>query len=120
MDVEVFSLQALEQAWQTAELTSEREHVTPKIWKNSTAKNKSTFVSYSFENEIDYSNYRLTVDSQQDFEFIEVLVDKVGKDKPWLEYVSFIKSKPKLTWTQSGSRAQRRLYKITKKGTSYD
>ncbi|KKL95556.1 hypothetical protein LCGC14_1853430, partial [marine sediment metagenome] len=33
-DVEIFSFKALEIAWNEAELLSEREHVTPYIWKN--------------------------------------------------------------------------------------
>jgi spore coat polysaccharide biosynthesis protein SpsF (cytidylyltransferase family) len=34
LDVEVFSFDALEKAWKEATLQSEREHVTPYIWKN--------------------------------------------------------------------------------------
>ncbi|MGH9764062.1 MAG: cytidylyltransferase domain-containing protein, partial [Blastocatellia bacterium] len=34
LDTEVFSVQALTRAWQEATLKSEREHVTPFIWKN--------------------------------------------------------------------------------------
>lgn len=37
-DVEVFTLSALKQAWTEAKLSSEREHVTPYIWKNSSFK----------------------------------------------------------------------------------
>ena len=33
-DVEVFSFTAIENAWKNATLPSEREHVTPYIWKN--------------------------------------------------------------------------------------
>lgn len=34
LDTEVFSLAVLEKAWKEAKLPSEREHVTPYIWKN--------------------------------------------------------------------------------------
>ena len=34
LDTEVFSFAALEQAWREAKLQSEREHVTPHIWKH--------------------------------------------------------------------------------------
>src|SRR5882672_5656637 len=37
-DVEVFTFAALTKAWNEAKLASEREHVTPYIWKNSTFK----------------------------------------------------------------------------------
>ncbi|MBI5221600.1 MAG: glycosyltransferase family protein, partial [Candidatus Magasanikbacteria bacterium] len=36
LDVEVFSFVSLEKTWKEAKLKSEREHVTPYIWKNST------------------------------------------------------------------------------------
>jgi spore coat polysaccharide biosynthesis protein SpsF len=35
LDTEVFSFEALKRAWKEAKLPSEREHVTPYIWKNS-------------------------------------------------------------------------------------
>ena len=44
LDAEIFSFTALEKSWKSAELPSEREHVTPYIKKNS-----KTFRQYSFE-----------------------------------------------------------------------
>lgn len=35
LDVEVFNFESLKRAWNEAQLASEREHVTPYIWKNS-------------------------------------------------------------------------------------
>lgn len=89
-DVEVMKFSALEKAWKEATLTSEREHVTPYIWKNSTAKGGKLFKGLSFENEKDFSNYRLTVDEASDFELITKLVEAIGDDKSWQEYIAYL------------------------------
>lgn len=89
-DVEVFKFKALEQAFKDASLKSDREHVTPYIWRNSTYKGGTLFSSYSFENEKNYSHLRLTVDKVEDFHVIESLVNALGFDKGWMDYVEFL------------------------------
>lgn len=69
LDVEVFSFKALKKAWQEAKLGSEREHVTPYIWKN-----PKLFKIKNVVLEQDYSNYRWTLDTQEDFDFIEKII----------------------------------------------
>ncbi|MFA5387080.1 MAG: glycosyltransferase family protein [Candidatus Paceibacterota bacterium] len=64
IDLEVFSFKALERAWIEADKPSEREHVTPYIWKNSD--------KFQIKNLIyrkDLSNFRWTIDYPQDMEF---------------------------------------------------
>lgn len=90
VDVEVMKFSALEKAWKEAVLTSEREHVTPYIWKNSTVKGGTLFKSISFEGEEDYSGYRLTVDEAADFDLISKLVEAIGDDKGWKAYVAYL------------------------------
>jgi spore coat polysaccharide biosynthesis protein SpsF len=68
-DVEIFTFQALEKAWKEAKKTSEREHVTPFIWNH-----PELFNLGNYQNDIDYSNYRLTVDEAQDFELIKNII----------------------------------------------
>ncbi len=65
LDVEVFTYEALFEAWKNAKLTSEREHVTPYIRKN------DKFKKYSVENDIDLSYLRWTLDREQDYKFIK-------------------------------------------------
>jgi len=71
MDAEVFKFTALEKAWNEATLDSEKEHVTPYIYNNSSFNNKDTFTSYSYNNDENYENVRLTVDVLPDFEVIK-------------------------------------------------
>lgn len=65
LDIEVFRYSALEKAWLESALLSEREHVTPYIWKN-----KALFNVYNFEYHKDLSDWRWTVDKPNDLDFM--------------------------------------------------
>jgi spore coat polysaccharide biosynthesis protein SpsF len=86
MDVEVFKYSALEKAWKEAKLDSEREHVTPYIYKNSSFYNRDLFTAFNFCYHSNYKNVRLTVDEQADFEVISQLIEKLGVDEDWKTY----------------------------------
>ena len=96
IDVEVFKFTALEKAFNEAKLLSELEHVTPFIWKNSTFKNGNLFSSDCVMNEIDFSNYRLTVDTLEDYDVIKKLVELLGTNKSWMEYIEALKQYPEI------------------------
>jgi spore coat polysaccharide biosynthesis protein SpsF len=64
LDVEAFTFRALERAWDQATLASEREHVTPHIWKHPDA-----FRIYNVVNVPDLSHLRWTIDYPEDLEF---------------------------------------------------
>ncbi len=65
LDSEVFSWQTLERAWKEANLKSEREHVTPYIWKQ-----PNLFRLGNVKNDLDLSALRWTVDEPCDLEFV--------------------------------------------------
>lgn len=90
-DVEVFKMSALEAAWQKAQQKSEREHVTPYIWKNSTFKGGNLFKSDNFKESYDYGHLRMTVDEAADFDLIRRLINEMGKNRSWLEYAEHLK-----------------------------
>lgn len=94
IDVEVFSFTALQKAWHQAKLPSEREHVTPFIWKNAQHHNGQMFKSFSLAMQQNFSHYRLTVDDPQDFELIKELVENKGSSLPWMNYVEYMKQHP--------------------------
>lgn len=96
VDVEVLKFSALEKAFKEAKLLSEREHVTPFIWKNSDLKGGTIFKAYSFENGEDFSSVRLTVDTAEDFEVIEKLITLEGTGKDWLTYVKTLNNNPEI------------------------
>ena len=89
-DIEVFKFSALESAWKNANLSSEREHVTPYIRNNSDFKGASIFKALNYPCDSNYSQIRMTVDETKDFDLIKVLIDDLGTNKTWLEYTDFI------------------------------
>ena len=70
IDIEIFSFKALEKAWQEGNMPSEREHVTPYIWKN-----PQLFQTYNVENSQDLSANRWTLDNAADWVFIQQIYD---------------------------------------------
>lgn len=96
LDVEVFKFSALEKAYREATLKSDREHVTPYIWRNSSVKGGELFKSLSVKNDQDFSQLRLTVDTPEDFNLIEQLINSLGIDKPWSVYVDYLNKNSEL------------------------
>lgn len=74
LDTEVFSFVELEKAFNQAHEKYQREHVTPYIYENA---NKI----YYYKNDENYSNYRWTLDTTEDLEFIEKVYSYLYKDK---------------------------------------
>jgi spore coat polysaccharide biosynthesis protein SpsF (cytidylyltransferase family) len=91
VDIEVFKFSALKVAFYEAKLTSELEHVTPYIWKNSTFMGALKFTSECFLNTNDESKLRITVDTIEDFELIKTLIESHGSDEPWEVYAKVLK-----------------------------
>lgn len=90
LDVEAFKFSALKKAYEEASLKSEREHVTPYIKKNSVFNGGSIFTSKNVESDWNCSDYRMTVDTQEDFDVIEKLINALGKDASWKDYVNYL------------------------------
>ncbi len=92
LDTEVFSFEQLKFANLNAKEDYQREHVTPYIYEN-------TDNIYYYLNDIDYSKYRWTLDTKEDF----ILINKIynhfynGKHDFYLdELVKFMQENPKL------------------------
>ena len=76
LDTEVFSFSILERAWKEAKLQSEREHVTPYIWKQP---DKFRIFNVTNDEGEDLSEMRWTVDEPQDLEFIRMIYKLLGE-----------------------------------------
>lgn len=74
LDTEVFAFSVLEKAWKEAELNSEREHVTPYIWKHPEIF-KIKNVTYG----LNLNNLRWTLDTMEDFEFIKLVIQEAAR-----------------------------------------
>lgn len=90
MDCECFKFSILEKTWKEASLKSDREHVTPYIWRNSSYKGGTLFKSLCLKNDNDQSSIRLTVDNIEDFEVIKHLINALGTNKSCREYVDYL------------------------------
>jgi spore coat polysaccharide biosynthesis protein SpsF len=65
LDVEVMKFKCLREAWENANLASQREHVTPYLYKN-----PDKYKIGSYKNNQDLSYLRWTVDEQSDYELV--------------------------------------------------
>lgn len=92
-DAEIFSFRLLEEAFQKAKLPSEREHVTPYIKANYSGKVRFEHILYEY----DASNFRITVDTPEDFELIKILIEKYSaQNLSYIEIIELLKVHPEL------------------------
>ena len=92
LDVEVFSFTVLEEAWKNARLPSEREHVTPYITKSD-----NQYLCLNVENTKDLSNLRLTVDREEDFKLIQIILSKIFTRPIFMcDIINLLKKRPEL------------------------
>jgi len=75
MDCEAFTFETLARAWREARLQSEREHVTPYIWKN-----PSLFHIHRMEYGRDCSSVRLTVDEPEDLTVVRAVYGSLYRE----------------------------------------
>jgi spore coat polysaccharide biosynthesis protein SpsF len=101
LDAEVFSFAALERAWRETTKPTDREHVTPYIWRNS-----ESFKLGKLYAEHDYSHLRFSVDRAEDFELIsQIYAALYQPDRHFLlsDVLAFLENHPKLaTINQAG------------------
>lgn len=94
---EVFSFEALEEAWTNAKLPSEREHVTPYIWKS-----PEKFKIVNVENDTDLSELRITLDHKEDLILLKKIGEAMrGRDYTLKNILSILKKNE--GWTQINS-----------------
>jgi len=96
LDTEVFTLKALEKAFNEAESKRDREHVTPYIWDN-----PKLFRIYQYKEQVDNSNFRWTLDTEEDLELIRKVYDYLkgrGNEFTMEEVLGLYKKHPELRY----------------------
>ena len=99
LDTEVMKFSVLEEAYIKADMSSEREHVTPYIWKNGTAKGGKLFKTYEYPNkegQFGADKNRITLDEPEDFEVLKNLITALGINKYWKDYIDYLQSHSEL------------------------
>ena len=94
MDAEVFSYRALERAEREGTGASDREHVTWYLHRNP---DRFSVHRYSIQN--DWSKYRFTVDTQEDFDLIEKIIENLYAENALCslaDMVHFLESNPQI------------------------
>lgn len=94
LDTEVFSFEALEKTWKEAERYYQREHVTPYIYEH-----PEKFKLLNVSNDKDLSHLRWTLDTIEDFNFINEIYKKLynGKNIFYMEDIlKVLEKEPKL------------------------
>lgn len=98
LDTEVFSLHALERAWREAELTSEREHVTPFLWKHG-----DLFRLQNVKHVPNLAWMRWTVDEPDDLEFVRAVYQHFGEENFGMnEILTLLAQRPDLQTLNAG------------------
>jgi Spore coat polysaccharide biosynthesis protein F, CMP-KDO synthetase homolog len=94
LDAEIMRFEALENAWQEAQLPSEREHVTPFLYKH-----PEQFRIGTYTQERDLSAMRWTVDEAPDFELISRIYEALYPNDPAFgmqDILRFLETSPEL------------------------
>jgi spore coat polysaccharide biosynthesis protein SpsF (cytidylyltransferase family) len=76
LDVEVFTYEALKQAWIEAALPSEREHVTPYIRNH-----PKLFSRVGLEHSVRLDHLRWTLDQQEDYDFLTFVSQQLPQSR---------------------------------------
>lgn len=107
LDIEVFRFSALEKSFHEARLLSEREHVTPYIWKN-----PKLFNTVSLTYDRDLSHWRWTVDKPDDLQFVRAIYNEFIDQPlvPFTEIISFLERNPKIVDINKSSAVRNEGY----------
>ena len=93
LDTEVFTTAALEQAWRDAHEPYQREHVTPYFYQH-----PELFRLASMHGQVDYSQYRWTLDTAEDLELLRAIYAHFSNqdDFSWREVIQLMEREPEL------------------------
>jgi spore coat polysaccharide biosynthesis protein SpsF len=100
LDVEVMTRESLAAAWRQGQLPSEREHVTPYIWKR-----PQLFQIGAYRNPIDYSAMRWTVDERADYALVSRIFERLYPVNPrfrMADVLHLLESEPALGQLNAG------------------
>lgn len=94
LDAEIFSMESLKNAYQNADNEELKEHVTPYIYLN-----PDQFSIYHYESKEDYSMYRWTLDTEEDWILINKIYESLyveGELFSWKKGIELMNQKPEL------------------------
>jgi spore coat polysaccharide biosynthesis protein SpsF len=102
LDVEVMTFQALERAWKESELKSDREHVTPYLYRGHAL--SPAFRVGAYKGSRDLSSLRWTVDEPSDFLLISKIYEALYPTQPEFstaDVLNYLENHPDLSTLNS-------------------
>ncbi len=106
LDVSVFTFETLALAAKEARLRSEREHVVPWMWKESSLEKGERLQVGNVTAPHDMSSARWTVDDSRDYIMLRTLAETMGNerllDAGWLEIMDCIGAHPEIAKLNAG------------------
>jgi spore coat polysaccharide biosynthesis protein SpsF len=100
LDIEAFRFRALQRAHEEATLRSDREHVTPYIWRH-----PDRFSVANFTSDRNLKHWRWTVDKPDDLAFMNLIFSHFA-DQPLVSYrdvIAWLQSVPELVHTNAST-----------------
>ncbi|WP_414733591.1 cytidylyltransferase domain-containing protein [Acetobacterium carbinolicum] len=85
LDAEVFSFASLQRSFISASKEYEREHVTPYIYQH-----LDEFKIFQYKNKIDYSDFRWTLDTEEDFQVIRIIYEALYEKKQEFDFADIL------------------------------
>lgn len=103
LDTEVFTVDALEEAWGEAKSTYQRSHVTPHIYEN-----PRWFDILHVTGPTDYSHYRWTLDTADDMTFMRAVYGRFGNRDEfyWRDVIALLECEPDIAELNCHVRAK--------------
>ena len=92
LDAEIFTFAALARTHEAATQPHEREHVTPYLYQHPEQFRLSSFVGKS-----DLSAHRWTLDTPEDWQFVEAVYAALGPRFTTADVLNLLKARPELT-----------------------
>ena len=105
LDVEVFTFKAIKQSFENTKKLIDREHVTQYI-RNQPENFKITNLSLP-EN---YNHIRVTVDEEEDFRLVELIIQKIGEHPSLNDLLSLYQIDPDLFSINSNAKSRHKEY----------
>lgn len=100
LDTEIFTRQALDRAWREATEPHQREHVTPYFYEH-----PELFKLVSTQGTDDYSAYRWTLDTPEDWQLITAIYSRFNNDDfTWRDALALMQREPQLAQINSQVR----------------
>lgn len=103
LDTEAFRRSALEEAWAKADTPSDREHVTPFLWRQLKRFSHATVTA-----EADYSHHRWTVDTKEDYALVQRIYERFGDEAfGWRAVLELLEEHPE--WYELNAHVEQKV-----------